>query len=222
MIPLILAGAGLLLGGASAIASHKSQNNAAKESERAAAEQKRLVTEAAGRSALFENKQIDMQLDEQQLAFDQQIQAIAARRSEEHMAGRRSILASDRAARMADGTARLSAGAAGVAGASVDAVLSDVGVQAANSRTSINDNVASVDRQLDRTAHAARDTFFFQQRDTNAQREGVEANRLNRIAGVSNIATAPRANPFATALQIGGALLDFGSSVYNNRPSGGK
>ena len=39
-----------------------------------------------------------------------------------------------------------------------------------------------------------------------------------------SIATAPRPNPFATALQIGGALLDFGQqySQANRKPTGAK
>lgn len=215
MIPLILAGAALAIQGVSAIAGHSAQNKAAKAAEQAAARQKEAVTAAANTSARFENQQIDRQLEEQQMAFDQQIGAIAARRGEERTAAGRSILASDRAARMADGTARLSAGAAGVAGSSVDAVLQDVGIQAATSRQSINDNLSTVNRQLDRQDHATRDTFFLETRNTEAQRAGVEANRQNRIAGVQNIATPPRANPFATALQVGGALLDAGSSYYD-------
>lgn len=211
-IGLILAGAGLLIQGAGAVAGHKAQNKAAAASERAAEEQRLLTIRAANQSADFEHAQLTNRLEETALGYEQTIAALAARRAEERTGARRSILSSDRAARVADGTARLSAGAAGVAGASVDAVLSDFDMQAAQSRQSINQNFSAVSRQLDRQERATTDTFAFTQRQIQSERAGVEANKANRIAGVQNIQTAPRANPLGTALQIGGALLDFASN----------
>jgi hypothetical protein len=216
-LPLIFAAANLALGVGTAWAGHNAQKQAARASERAAKEQKRLTTNAAYRSAAVENEMLDLRLEEQALAFDQQIGAIAARRGEERTAANRSILSADRALRMADGTARLSAGAAGVAGASVDAVLSDLDVQGAGARKAINDNFDATARQLDRQRVAASDTFRFTQRQTEAERKVIIANRDNRIAGVQNIQTTPRPNPLAAGMQIAGAMIDFGSREYARR-----
>lgn len=217
-LPLILAGAQLALGIGSAIFGHKGQKDQARASERAAAEQKKQVTAAANKSAAFEKKMLGLRMEENAIANQQTIEALAARRAEEKRATGMSILASDRAVRMADATARLSSGAAGVAGASVDAVLSDLEAQGAQSRFGLNENLAATTRQLDRQDGAQRQTFAFTQRQLLAEHAGIEANRQNRIAGVSNLPTAPRPNPLATALQIGGAFLDFGNHFTTRKP----
>jgi hypothetical protein len=74
-----------------------------------------------------------------------------------------------------------------------------------------------VTKQLDQQATVVRQNAAIAQQNIGLEREGVEVNRLNRIAGVSNLPTAPRSNPFLTGLQIVGAGIDAVTSYRTQR-----
>jgi hypothetical protein len=98
------------------------------------------------------------------------------------------ILAAHRQAVNADASARVNAGAAGVAGASVDAILADISRQE-----------SSYDVQEQRNTEATL-------RQIQQQKQGIEVETQNRIAGVQP------SNPLATALTIGAAGLNFATN----------
>lgn len=98
------------------------------------------------------------------------------------------ILAAHRQAVNADASARVNAGAAGVAGASVDAILADISRQE-----------SAYDVQEQRNTEATL-------RQIQQQKQAVEVETQNRIAGVQP------SNPLATALQIGTAALGFATN----------
>jgi hypothetical protein len=100
----------------------------------------------------------------------------------------------DRQARKADALARVSAGEAGVTGASVDALVNDISAEASAFKVAQEQN-------LDMTI-------------TQLQREKVseQAQARNRINSV------PAANPFATGLTIAGMGLDFAAGQISRRP----
>ena len=98
------------------------------------------------------------------------------------------ILAAHRQAVNADASARVNAGAAGVAGASVDAILADISRQE-----------SAYDVQEQRNTEATL-------RQIQQQKQGVEVETQNRIAGVQP------SNPLATALQIGTAAVGFAAN----------
>jgi hypothetical protein len=107
------------------------------------------------------------------------------------------IMQADRQARSADAVARVSAGEAGVAGASVDALIGDISRQA-------SDFKVTAERNLDATI-------------TQLQREKVGA----KSAAQSRINAVPSANPFATSLQIVSAGVNFADKIVSRKPSKG-
>jgi hypothetical protein len=111
--------------------------------------------------------------------------ALTERAIEEQISAGSEIVEGDRQALSASASARLSSVNAGVAGQSADAILHQV--QANRGRY-----VDSVRQNLD-----------FGLLQIARQREGVDAERLSRIAQV------PRANPFLTGLKIGSAIIDY-------------
>jgi len=106
------------------------------------------------------------------------------------------ILQNHRTAVNADAQARLSAGAAGVAGASVDAILADISSQ---------ESAADVQAQRNEQAQIAQ----IQQ-----EKRGTAVGAINRIAAVQP------SNPLAVGLTIGAGALDFASNQIKLRNTG--
>lgn len=132
-------------------------------------------------------------------SYLQTVQALNVRGSQEQDAAKQSIMQADRAARAADAVARVSAGEAGVAGASVDAVLTDLARRKAEATQITDRNLGATLDQL------------------TLARQGANAERVSRIAGV------PQPNPFLTGLQLVGAGVDTATTLYNyNHPTPGK
>jgi hypothetical protein len=216
-VPVILAAASLGINVVGKLFGHSAANKQAKAEEQAAATLKRNTTAAANEAASFSNAQLDEQLLNEQSAAQQSIEALMLRRSQERTAASRSNLQTDRAARAADATARLSAGAAGVSGASVSALLTDVEAQAGQARLATDQNLAATTRQIDMQRGAVAQNLAIAERGIALSRIGVDVDRRARINGVENIQTAPRPNPFMTGLQIIGDGLDFADQYLKTK-----
>jgi hypothetical protein len=169
VIPLILEAAASALKIGSAIAGHSAQAKAAKANKAAA-----------------------------NLAFQNDVLQINTRENQEQDAATQTILSADRQARSVDARARVAAGAAGVAGASVDALLADIERDKLSFGATTNRNLGLTIQQLEE------------------QKVGAAATRDNRIA------STPAPNPLLTGLQIASAGLDFGTFAYDKtRPKPG-
>jgi hypothetical protein len=122
---------------------------------------------------------------------------ITIRQSEEQDAASMSIMAIDRQARQADALARVSAGEAGVAGASVDMILNGI----------TRDRSTAV-QTTQRNAQMTMDQL---------QRDKLQAKTQadNQIAGV------PGANPFLTGLRIAGAAANSAGQFIDRLPNPG-
>lgn len=121
----------------------------------------------------------------------QTYKSLDTRAGQEQDAATRTIMSADRAARATDALARTSAGAAGVAGASVDALLAGIAHDKFTAEDTIHTNLSNTLSQID------------------AEKKGADANMQNRIN------SAPAPNPFMTGLQVAGEALD----TYNqSRP----
>lgn len=127
-------------------------------------------------------------------AFSANIKALDTRETQEKDASAQTIMQADRQARAADALAKVSAGEAGVAGASVDAVLANLTRQKNTFDVSEKENLGNKISQIEQ------------------QKTGVGADAQSRINAV------PPPNPFLEALQIGQAGLNFGSTIVGNRP----
>ena len=167
MFPLILGAAELALKVGSSLAGASAQNKAAKANRNAA-----------------------------NIAFENTVSQINVREGQETDAATQTILSADRQARAVDAKARVAAGEAGVAGASVDALLAGI----------LRD-------KLDFTATTERNLS-----NTVAQ---LETEKLGAAAARdSRVASTPGANPLLSGLQIGGALIDFGTDYWTRtRPA---
>lgn len=114
----------------------------------------------------------------------QTYKALDERASQEKDAATQTIMAADRQARATDALARTSAGAAGVAGASVDALLSGIAHDKFTAEQTINTNLGNTLQQID------------------AEKKGADATMVSRENAV------PPPNPFMLGLQIAGSALD--------------
>lgn len=246
-VPIIMgaiAVGGLVVKGVGALLGYRAQNEAKKRQQEANARTQALTTDAANKDAELANATLDERLRQIRAQRDQFIadNTEAAERATltnnynavSDMAtvktnARRSILSADRASRMADGEARVFAGAAGVQGASVDALLNDIGrsTDTANAYTSRDaaSEVAGIDTQRRFGVEGISRTLAASIRNTNTnvaneenqvtlQRLQIDATRNNRINGVTNLPTPAGANGAATALQIGGDILGFLGDIY--------
>ena len=109
------------------------------------------------------------------------------------------IMQADRQARKADAIARVSAGEAGVAGASVDALVNDISAEASAFKVTQEKNLDMTITQLQREKVSGK---------------AVAQNRINAV---------PPPNPFAVGLTIASAGLDFATTLNSRRPpSSGK
>lgn len=164
----IIAGASLAIGAGSAVASHKAQAKAAKANETNALQ---AMTESW--------KDISLQEVQQQDATALTIMHI------------------DRQSRKADALARVSAGEAGVAGASVDAFLGDLSAEASAAKITEGRNLDMTLAQLQREKVSGRT---------------VAQNRINAV---------PAPNLFATGLTIAGLGVDFAKTIVARKPPKG-
>jgi hypothetical protein len=120
--------------------------------------------------------------------------ALARRAHQEQRAATQTIMQADRQAREADALARVSAGEAGVAGASVDALLADIERDRLEFGTSVGQDLDDSQKQIE------------------LEKRGAAARAQNRINA------APPSDPLGTALKIGGAGLDAGSQYLSRLP----
>lgn len=130
---------------------------------------------------------------EQSLNVD--LNVLSDRKVEEQAATSQTIMQADRQARTADALTRLSAGEAGVAGASVDALTGDIDAQLAQFKSTEKTNLDLTLKQIDRQA------------------AGASALAQSRINGVQS------ANPFATSLAIAGHGVDFANTIRQRKPA---
>lgn len=128
-------------------------------------------------------------------AMNEEWKGISLQETQQQDATGLTIMQADRQARSADAAARVSAGEAGVSGASVDAMLGDISAQASTFKQVQKQN-------LDMTI--AQDQ---------QQKRGAAVDAQNRINGVQP------ANPFATGLTIVGLGLDTASTLLSRKPS---
>lgn len=166
--PISLSIGALALGAGNAVVDHIGQNKASKENKKQA-----RIAEAL------------------------EINSINLRGTQEKAAASQDIVAAERQTTTALSSARLAAGEAGVAGASVDALLADIGNEGSAFTQTVKLNTKNTLAQLER------------------EKLGVGAKTQSRINSV------PKANPFATALRIGTAAVDFGTALNRRKaPSG--
>lgn len=162
-----IAAGSLVIGAGSAIAQHKAQAKASKANEAA--------TLASMRESWTD---------------------IGIMQVQEGEAAAMTVFEADRQARGAKALAAVSAGEAGVSGASVEALLGDIDRKAGEFKTAEKRNLENTLIQL--------------------QREKVS----QRTVAQGRIASVPRPNAFATGLTIAGLGLDFASGVYaRSRPT---
>lgn len=128
-------------------------------------------------------------------AFAMTDQQLTLRGAQETQATAQTVFAAERQARQADAQARVSAGAAGVAGASVDMLQAGIARDAATSTMASKRNLEASLTQL------------------SMERRGAQALMRNRLN------EAPNANPFATGLKLTGAAARGASDVLSVTPT---
>jgi hypothetical protein len=139
-------------------------------------------------AAKNQKKQVDASADQ---STRQAISQLSLRGSQEQDAAGMSIYDADRQTRVAAGQARVSAGEAGVAGASVDAIMSDINNQDSKFKTETNINLAN---QMDQI---------------NMDKMGA------RVQGANQKASVPNPSNGALGVGIAGSLMDFSSILIN-------
>jgi hypothetical protein len=143
-----------------------------------------------------QNQQADKTKSSALEALKLQDHELSLREVQERIAGKQQVDQGNREVQAASGDIATSAASRGVGGMSIDMLLGDVAAQGGRYKTSVEQNTnASVD-QLEREKDQAR------------------AEAQSRINGT------PRANPLATGLKIGGAVLDGLTTLKINRPKG--
>lgn len=148
----------------------------------------KLAESSAQNKAAAANKKASL------AAMTEDWKALSLQEAQQQDAAQQSIMQADRQGRQADAVARVSAGESGVAGASVDALLGDLSAQVSAFKTTTARNLSSAEAQLQQ------------------EKAGSRAGAQSRINAVQP------ANPFATALQIGGMGLDFASNIIRAQP----
>lgn len=148
--------------------------------------------------SIGQNQQAEKNRKAAEEAYRNKSLALSLRQHQEREATAQSVLATDRQARSADALARVSAGAAGVGGASVDMITDDIERQRLLYGTRASRNEAMALQQLE------------------MEKVGAKAERDNRINQV------PESSPFLLGLRIGGAALNTGADYLNQLPPSGK
>lgn len=122
-----------------------------------------------------------------------QVNDINLRELQEKQAASQEIEAASRQTKTVLSQARLSASEAGVSGASVDALLNDIGAENSTYTGDVQQNLSNTQAQLER------------------QKQGVYAQTQDRIN------SAPAPNPFALALRIGGGIIGTAATFASRR-----
>ncbi len=141
-----------------------------------------------------QNKQSKQNTRDARISQAIQFNDINARVEQEKLAAGQEIEVAERQTRTAVSTARVAAGEAGVEGASVDALLADIGVEGSMYAQDVRLNQKMITGQLER------------------EKLGIAATTQGRINSM------PMANPWATALRIGGAALGTAAQLQSHRP----
>lgn len=127
-------------------------------------------------------------------ALQQEFGDLSLAQAQETNAANLTIQQINREAMKRDALARVSAGESGVAGASVDAILSDLSRSASEAVQTTNQNLDMKIAQLDRQKDAA------------------------ILAAQNRISASPKPNPFLTGLTIAGAGLDTAATIMRRKP----
>jgi hypothetical protein len=122
-----------------------------------------------------------------------QVNDINLREIQEKRAATQQIEVASQQTKTVLGQARLSAAEAGVSGASVDALLNDIGAENSTYKGDVQQNLSDTQAQLER------------------QKQGVYAQTQDRINSVQN------PNPFALALRIGGGIIGTAAQFTSRR-----
>lgn len=122
------------------------------------------------------------------------IGAINLREAQENRAAMQQIEEADRQTKTVVGQAHVSAAEAGVSGNSVDALMQQIQAQGSLLKSDIGLNKNNTISQLER------------------EKAGIAATAQSRINAV------PRANPFATALRIGGRVVSTAGQLQQRKP----
>jgi hypothetical protein len=147
---------------------------------------------------IAQNKSARANEVEARAAETRQINDINVREMQEKQAASQQIEAAARSTRTALSSAQLSAGEAGVTGASVDALLNTIGAEGSTATQNIKLNQENTNQQLER------------------QKLGVSAEADSRVNSV------PKSNPFALALRIAGAGVGLATQFQSRAtPSAG-
>lgn len=143
--------------------------------------------------AKAQNKASKQNSAEARIAETLQVNDINLRETQEKAAASQDLVAGERQTTTALSSARVSAGEAGVAGASVDALLNDIGNEGSTFAQTVRLNTKNTISQLERN------------------KLGVAAQAESRINSV------PKANVFASALRIGGIVTAGASQILDRR-----
>jgi hypothetical protein len=122
------------------------------------------------------------------------LNTIATRKAEEADATQMTIMQADRQSQQAKAVTQLSAGEAGVSGASVDALISDISGRFGEVKTAEERNLSQKNAQLNRDA------------------SGAIVDAKNQVAGV------PAPSAFATSLAIAGTGIDLANTIRKRKP----
>lgn len=145
-----------------------------------------------------QNRAAEVNHREARAAETRQINDVNLRAIQEHEAAAQQIDVAARQTTTALASARLSAGEAGVTGASVDALLNTVSADGARAASDVKLNEQNTMQQLER------------------QKAGISAEADSRVNGV------PKSSPLALALGIAGAGIGLGTQFLSREtPSAG-
>lgn len=195
----------LLIGGASAGVQYSSQQKARKETIRA---NKRLQSDTAQAADAEYNVGITALRNRQEQETAQANDLL----EQNTTTVRRSALASTRAAAMADAQARVSAGAAGVSGASVTALVNDISRMDATNQVTMSEDFSRAQANI-------RTNLRWSATQRAAEAESLAVQRKNRINGVANLPTPAAPNPWVPALQIAQQGLQFADFLTTRKPN---
>lgn len=197
--------ASLAVGTTGTIMSNNAQRRQAREQLRANARLQADTAQAADEEFAINTQQLRQRREQEELQATEVMQ-------QNTTTARRSALASTRAAAMADAQARVAAGAGGVRGASVTALLADI------ERTdATNQMVISEDYQRAQNNIRTNLRFANQQRELEGQQLSMV--RQNRLNGVANLPTTPMPSPWVPAIQIATQVVGFADQLNNRTPN---
>lgn len=207
----VLAVGSLAVGAGGAIANDQAQRRNRREVQRANAKLQADTAQAA-------DAEFGVGINALRLRREQEEQQADQLLTQNTITVRRSALASTRAAAMADAQARVAAGAAGVGGASVTALVNDITRQDANNQQVMTEDFLQAQSNIRTNLR-----WSNEQRAQEADALGVQ--RQNRINGVANLPVPAAPSPWVPALQIvqqGVQFANFLQTRTPNTPNGTK